>query len=132
MKTIQQIIDHYDFWSEPRDWFLISKEEWKIIRTALLANQSCEHARIVFSHCECKIKDCINPEMSHCDGKGEYTVVKSMGYRYCHQCNKRNCKTPEQFKAEVLDTVNDLKVYKNHGGDPQYEKLIAKLEEQLS
>lgn len=88
MKTIKELIEHYDDLSKQRESFVIDTEEWQTIRTALFATQRCSNARIVYSYCYCNIKDTINPEMSHCDGEGEYTVTKSMGYQYAYQCNK--------------------------------------------
>ena len=38
----------------------------------------------------------------------------------------------QQLKAEIAATVAELKVYKYHGGDPEFVRLIAKLERQLS
>jgi hypothetical protein len=48
----------------------------------------CQHAELLYSRCKCTIKNSINSEMYTCDGKGQYTVVKNLGYEYSYQCGK--------------------------------------------
>jgi len=38
----------------------------------------------------------------------------------------------QQPQGEIAATVAELKAYKYHGGDPEFVRLIAKLERQLS
>jgi hypothetical protein len=38
----------------------------------------------------------------------------------------------QHLKDEIAATVAELKVYKYHGGDPEFVRLITKLERQLS
>ena len=38
----------------------------------------------------------------------------------------------QSLKSEIAATVKELKVYKYHGGDPEFVRLIDRLEHQLS
>jgi len=45
MKTVSEIIEHYDFWSKPRESFVITREEYQTLKSAVLAAQTTN------SHC---------------------------------------------------------------------------------
>lgn len=38
----------------------------------------------------------------------------------------------QKIKAEIATTVSEIKIYKYHGGEPEFKRLISKLERQLS
>jgi len=92
----KQVWVRQELYDEVKQRCIVLEVENAALKSAVLAQQTtnmpsmpvCPHASIKWSVCNCRIKSEVNSEMSECDGRGNYTVIGNMGYRYGYPCNK--------------------------------------------